>query len=610
MKKVLAALLIVSLLVSMSVSAFAANTTGGEADITTSIEPTYTVTIPANVIIVEGDNDIDVLLGSYTKVTFTATTAGAYIISWTANESTVYAWDDEYEYMGYQGSSVVTKSLSAGETISYYISNSYFEEDVEEIINVVYAGFVLETGDNTVSANGAGVSASIINSGDWEDHVYLITAGENAKLGFYNEDGELVYVDSKEILVRDEETLNFVVATIDGTDADVTVSVEIVVYEVDIVVGENTLELLPGVEYTVNINDLVYFGNYNLVFDSSVVTILCYGEPMVSETTYTWYFDTITIALVGDSAATVTVTLNTVVEEVNELVLGENSVYVPIENYWPEMIETVFEATESGTYVITIADGEQNADLYFEGEYGPEWIENFPYEFTLEAGESYTIYVSTLADVMTETEDYVDFVITKKSNENELVLGENSVYVTIENYFANTVEMTFTATKAGTYVLSAADGEENANVYIEDMYGSEWIELPYEFTLEAGESFTFLVSTSANIMTETEDYIDLTLTKEETVNELVLGDNSIDVVVTNFYPEQTMVTFTATEAGTYTLAAAEGEENADVYFNDEWIEELPYEFTLAAGESIVFGVATLDWMLTEDTIDLVITKFS
>ena len=298
------------------------------------------------------------------------------------------------------------------------------------------------------------------------------------------------------------------------------------------------------------------------------------------------------------------------IESPRVLLLGENSVYVPIENYWPEMIETVFEATESGTYVITIADGEQNADLYFEGEYGPEWIENFPYEFTLEAGESYTIYVSTLADVMTETEDYVDFVITKKSNENELVLGENSVYVTIENYFANTVEMTFTATKAGTYVLSAADGEENANVYIEDMYGSEWIELPYEFTLEAGESFTFLVSTSANIMTETEDYIDLTLTKKETVNELVLGDNSIDVVVTNFYPEQTMVTFTATEAGTYTLAAAEGEENADVYFNDEWIEELPYEFTLAAGESIVFGVATLDWMLTEDTIDLVITKIS
>ena len=48
MKKVLTFALIVTLVMSLSVTAFAANTTGGEADITTSIEPTYTVTIPAN----------------------------------------------------------------------------------------------------------------------------------------------------------------------------------------------------------------------------------------------------------------------------------------------------------------------------------------------------------------------------------------------------------------------------------------------------------------------------------------------------------------------------------------------------------------------------------
>ena len=49
MKKVFAILLTVCLLASLSVTAFAANTTGGEADITTSIAPTYTVTIPADV---------------------------------------------------------------------------------------------------------------------------------------------------------------------------------------------------------------------------------------------------------------------------------------------------------------------------------------------------------------------------------------------------------------------------------------------------------------------------------------------------------------------------------------------------------------------------------
>ena len=49
MKKVFAVVLAIALLMSLSVTAFAANTTGGEADITTSIAPTYTVTIPADV---------------------------------------------------------------------------------------------------------------------------------------------------------------------------------------------------------------------------------------------------------------------------------------------------------------------------------------------------------------------------------------------------------------------------------------------------------------------------------------------------------------------------------------------------------------------------------
>ena len=49
MKKLFAIVLTFALLASLSVTAFAANTTGGKADITTSIAPTYTVTIPADV---------------------------------------------------------------------------------------------------------------------------------------------------------------------------------------------------------------------------------------------------------------------------------------------------------------------------------------------------------------------------------------------------------------------------------------------------------------------------------------------------------------------------------------------------------------------------------
>ena len=49
MKKLFAVLMTVAILSTMPLSVFATNTTGGQADITTSIDPTYTVTIPADV---------------------------------------------------------------------------------------------------------------------------------------------------------------------------------------------------------------------------------------------------------------------------------------------------------------------------------------------------------------------------------------------------------------------------------------------------------------------------------------------------------------------------------------------------------------------------------
>ena len=59
MKKLFAIILAVALVMSLSVTAFAANTTGGDAVITTSINPTYTVTIPANVNVVFNATETD-----------------------------------------------------------------------------------------------------------------------------------------------------------------------------------------------------------------------------------------------------------------------------------------------------------------------------------------------------------------------------------------------------------------------------------------------------------------------------------------------------------------------------------------------------------------------
>ena len=128
---------------------------------------------------------------------------------------------------------------------------------------------------------------------------------------------------------------------------------------------------------------------------------------------------------------------------------------------------------------------------------------------------------------MTLTEDYIDLVIAFANEEADgLVLGENSVFVTVNNYFCAGTEVSFTAEQAGTYTINAADGEQNADLTLITASGdAEWIEnLPYEFTLEAGESITFVVATTA-IMTLTEDYIDLVVAvAEETLTPAEIVD--------------------------------------------------------------------------------------
>jgi hypothetical protein len=93
---------------------------------------------------------------------------------------------------------------------------------------------------------------------------------------------------------------------------------------------------------------------------------------------------------------------------------------------------------------------------------------------------------------------------------------------------------------------------------------------------------------------------------------LKVGSNAIHVTVENYFCAGTTVTFTAQTAGTYLIAPADGEMNADVVISDDFTSEsvvMPYTFTLDAGQSITFTVYTTEIMtLTEDTIDLVITQ--
>ena len=76
MKKLFALILTVAMLATMSVTAFAANTTGGSMEVTYSVAPAYTVTIPETVAIgADGTEktvsaeDVVVEKGKYVSVT-------------------------------------------------------------------------------------------------------------------------------------------------------------------------------------------------------------------------------------------------------------------------------------------------------------------------------------------------------------------------------------------------------------------------------------------------------------------------------------------------------------------------------------------------------------
>ena len=67
MKKLFALILTVCLLATMSVTAFAANTTGGSTEVSFNVDPTYTVTIPATVELQKvGDNGTVTYENDYT----------------------------------------------------------------------------------------------------------------------------------------------------------------------------------------------------------------------------------------------------------------------------------------------------------------------------------------------------------------------------------------------------------------------------------------------------------------------------------------------------------------------------------------------------------------
>ena len=265
-----------------------------------------------------------------------------------------------------------------------------------------------------------------------------------------------------------------------------------------------------------------------------------------------------------------------------------------------EGVQATFTAEVAGTYLISDGIG----TMWFE-DTDPEWGADSYKEVTLAAGESVSFTV--------KYNNLVTIAIEKAPESINLSVGENTINVPAETAYLNftdaEMDATYTLSFNGALVSIVLDqGGMQTEIFADTEFTyNPWHD--YIITSKTGEAIENLVIT-VTFVRGAEGGGDIGGGEEETYAPLILGENAITVTVESYYCAGTNVTFTALEAGEYVLNIAEGEENADVYtLPDYEMVEFPYTFTLGAGESISFNVATTAFMtLTEDVIDLVLEK--
>ena len=202
------------------------------------------------------------------------------------------------------------------------------------------------------------------------------------------------------------------------------------------------------------------------------------------------------------------ITLGTAAEPI-EIVIGEN--VVPTINN-PEALDIWFylPVTEYGKYTITVAEtvGVKHAPnamaLYrAQFEYGKT-----TYEIVVDPsnGNQYPVVFTT---------DVTSFNVTFEAMEYPTIdLGENALV-------GSTAGNKYVVKVPGEYILSAAEGETNAVVnvvVVHPMFGTmtEWVDLPYTFTVNEGETVTFIINTGD---WSEEDEINLVLSLAHTHTE-------------------------------------------------------------------------------------------
>lgn len=301
------------------------------------------------------------------------------------------------------------------------------------------------------------------------------------------------------------------------------------------------------------------------------------------------------------SEAVVTLTSNIDVEFVLHITFDLNYKYLSVDVDYDEettvnelaitaktYYEALIRSRVGGYYTFTVVSELDTEVITFT-------IGSTDYTFSKD-NDSFYAYIGTPSissiTIIADADIDLSFIITYSDTEPGVVVEVNEITVGITKVSAtgDGVEYVFTNTDTITrsYVMSCDD--DNSYVMVETEYGSEQIlrdydenwqpyAVTYTFTLEAGESKTFIMCT--------DDWTDATY-EVEIADAIVVGTQT---VYANY--DGIAYVFTSEEGGTYTLICTDS--NAYIMVEDdygsEWVET-PYTFTLSAGESITFLMAT------------------
>ena len=292
-----------------------------------------------------------------------------------------------------------------------------------------------------------------------------------------------------------------------------------------------------------------------------------------------------------------------------------------------ETLDAVITITHAG-YLVESETNTYTSKASAEGTlnvWNGAWIDGL---FILKAPEGFEISVdngTTWAREVTVTAtsgnipyllkgsaDTADVIIEEFENKIELGIGETTVTLST-NVTYNVYVSGYTSQAMWKTIIMSWN---NANVSCfsgwAEINSGDVIDYIMEGSAVANITFTGSVDTEITFTVE-----DITSDDETGGNigggddtpagtELSLGENSIEVV-NSFMGVN--VTFTAIEAGTYTISEAENETNASCGVEDAFgfsSFDLPYEITLGEGESFSFILMTENY--EPDTIDLVISK--